>query len=254
MVDGGGSPAQGPCRGRWSTCFSRLGWRSWAVVIGSALLVAGTELAADLMYAPDRGAEALGSVAPMASDAWRLAENLSDLSVRVERAGKTLRLKRKRSAFHSRLLPGWNWVGPVSATLKEGPALSGWPLVRPGKPDQVETACLWAHPVDDAKLVLSFGAAPAAGELQLLLGYLRTAASGASVRVEVRRGGVVLGRESFSGGPGDVRLARIPLVPGAESGRPAPLEIVIEPAKRGKNHLCLDGLVRAPSSGGEVAP
>jgi len=192
------------------------------------------------------------------SGTWRMAASMADLSVRVEKGGKTLRLKRRHAAFHSRLLPGWNWVGPIPALLKERKELEDWPFVRPGKPDQVEIGCLWAHPVEGARLVLSFGAAPAAGELDLLLAYLKTAAPDASTTVQIRRNGTELHREVFVGGGGDSRRLHVPLevVGGPQQSRPAPLELVIEPGKRGKNHLCLDGIVRFPGTlgAGEAMP
>jgi len=233
-----------------------------SIVVVAAVLLAGAE------WAVNRTGSTQDPVVPEAPPevtddsqglpgAWRMADNLADLSVRVEREGRTLRLKRRHAAFHSRLLPAWNWVGPIPASLKDTPSLQGWPFVRPARPDRVETACLWVHPVDGARLVLSFGTAPAAGELDLLLAYLKTAASDASTTIRVRRDGVELHREVFVGGGGDSRRIRVPLAlpeGKAQPGRPAPLELVVEPGKRGKNHLCLDGLVEPAGKAGEVGP
>jgi hypothetical protein len=241
--------------------FAASRWGAFALV---AVLLGGAEWGVELAGTGVDGRVAAGGAPAQpetdeeigSGPAWRMAESLADLSVRVERAGKTLRLKRSRTAFHSRLLPVWNWVGPMPAVLKEGEPLGTWPYTRPAKAEHVETACLWAHPVDEARLVLSFAAAPADGRLDLLLAYMKTAAAGASTTISVRRDGVELHREVFTGNGGDSRRVEVSIPAKARSGneRPAPLELIIEPGKRGKNHLCLDGIVwSVPAAGGGEA-
>ena len=193
---------------------SRLGWigaltaryAGWAALAAAVLLTVGVALR-------------------LARGSTGLAESsLANLlpSATVTQAGRPCADRRGSRWFCSR--HGWNYVGPTTNMFKGG-----------------LTPCIWAHPVDDGPLVISF---PGVSLGQALTGHHGLADSavdgfpgGAPVRMDVRINGQLvqtLTRPSEKGWIGfRVDTARF-------AGKRAAVSLTISSTKSAGRHYCFD--------------
>ena len=185
-------------------------------------------------------------VGPQEPVAYRLTENLDRLEVQVlSKERGTLQLKRLGAAFAHPRLPSWSWVGLMQESFKLSNRFQGprYPL-----PDRhvAEGVCLWTHPLEEGPLVLRFRDVPLGGRF-LGMVYLRTSYDPkASSRYRIRLDGTQLIQRHVQGKPGTIEEVDL-MLPGKGFGT---LEWEWETVTKGKNHLCLEGVVLAPVEGG----
>ena len=195
-------------------------------------------VAADMFPGDDAAAARPGE------QAYRLSEHVADLSVAARPAkDKRLNLKRKGPNLVHPALPAWNWVGPMTVRPKLPKHRKLWPWLPSVAPDKGSETCLWAHPLSEGKLYLHFRDVPLGGRMVGFVHFLRTAAKDAGVKIAVKRGRKTLRTlrpEAHPGGAWDFELD----LPGEGTGA---VTLVVQPIRRGKNHICLDALVEAPA-------
>lgn len=171
--------------------------------------------------------------------AYRLSENLDRMKVFFEGPDGNLReMRRKGTVFSDRHLPSWNWVGPVQARV-DLPREPKGPYLDVPTLNDAEMVCLWAHPLNKGPLILRFPEVPLGGTFVGSFHLRSSADPKARARFKVRLGDRVLVKKDISTKPGSVQEVSATL-PGEGVGD---LEIELETVKKGKNHLCIDGLV-----------
>ena len=180
------------------------------------------------------------------SPGYRLLEHLGDMNVLLERGGKKVPFRLKRGTFRGpKDLPKWIWVGPVQVDL---PLLDDpvWEAAVPQANGKAETLCIWAHPTDTGKLVLTWSDVPP-GALHGLLYFLPAADDKAASRIRILWNGKQVSDLVPPTRHGKSVLFQTTLrVAGTDAGE---LRIEVETRTKGKNHLCLDGwIVPIPDS------
>jgi hypothetical protein len=170
---------------------------------------------------------------------WRLSEHLSQAAVTARLPGRTLALENVGPAFHHPALPAWNWVGVMPAEVEAPSRNDRFPRVEARKPGRAEVSCIWIHPVNDGKLVLEWPEVPLGRPLHGFFHYLRSARKDAQVDVELFVDGKSVATLKPRAAPGGIWEFDAAL-PGTGTGR---VRFVVEQRRRGKNHLCFDGVL-----------
>ncbi len=177
---------------------------------------------------------------PLQPYRYRLASQWQQMSVRLEDGKSERPFVLRSGAFAApKGFPKWIWVGPVQSDIPvaDDPV---WSRSVPQSGGSAETLCLWAHPSEKGKLTLVWPDVPA-GSFHGLLHFLPAADPKAGVRLTVLWNGEPLGVFTPATRPGKAFFFRADLVTrGQEIGE---LKLVVEAKSKGRNHICLDGLV-----------
>lgn len=196
----------------------------------TALLIAGMLLA--------MGADLLPSYVPDGDGPKRLSEMLLEASVTATVKGRELGLQLTGPALAHRRLPAWNWVGLRRFTMPR-PKKAVWPFLEAHKPGRIVECCLWVHPVNNGHLRLDFPAVGRGGSVHGFFHALRSTNPRMKVIIDVLLDGERLAELSPKLKPGGIWEFETEL-PGEGS---ATLSLVVKQKSRGKNHICIDGVV-----------
>lgn len=211
----------------------------WIVVLAVVLL--GATL---LDTASGFEGDAPGSdwVAPRMLEWWRyrLVDRFGQMKATLRQGDSTRPFVLKGGALAApKGLPKWIWVGPVQADVPvDGDPI--WARSVPQSGGKSETLCLWAHPLDKGVVVLEWPEAPV-GTLHGLVHFLPAADAKAGVKLKVFWNGALLQTHTPATQPGKSFFYRVNLV--SKSAKTGQLRLEIEARQKGRNHICVDGLV-----------
>lgn len=198
----------------------------YVVGLLGCLLLFGLELAAsNPPFEPD-------------TDLARLSNRLHTATVAIEGPGKkTTKLIPFGPFFQSTKLPGWNYVGPISARFKVPKKRKQWAFAATGSDNYTHQTCIWAHPPRSGVLTIRFPAVTG----NRFFGWvhlMRSGAKDAHVKVKFKEGVKTLGSINVRGKPGEVWEFD------HEIEGDQPLVVEIRAARQAKNHVCFEGVVQ----------
>jgi hypothetical protein len=203
--------------GRFAATWSWLERRGVWVGAAALLLGGGGVLLKLAASAPATAAE---------QQAVALIDRLDDARVALVRSGRSDSCRQTRAGRHQCSEQRWNYVGMSSERV-------GGQLRR----------CIWAHPVDEAELSITFPGVRLGKALfghHGLTDHAARSAGGAPVKLEVRIDGVL--RQSFTrtnrAGWADWRLDTSAL-----AGNRAEVTFVVSTRRAGVRHYCFDALI-----------
>ena len=140
-------------------------------------------------------------------------------------------------------LPPWNWVGPTAVVLaipndEDQALVPGLQWMPHHKRNRCYATCIWAHPVNNRVLRLTFSDVPETGRMDGYVYFLPSASKDSGIRLTIRRGSQEVGSVRASPGPDKLDTFGFKSVSGSGD-----LVLEFEGLNTGKNHACVDAVI-----------